>query len=210
MKKLKNIDFLLFDLGNVIINIDYSFTISELKNRLPVEKHALTESFYPAKFHKDYEKGLISTPEFRNEVRRHFGVDWSDQEIDFLWNSLLKDIPVERIELIKKLSAKYQLGVLSNTNELHIQALDQILEKHFDDPSLNPLFDHVFYSHDLKLSKPDPAIYEKVVELIGISPEKILFFDDLEENLLGAEQVGYQTQLINQHKALIHFFEDVQ
>ncbi|WP_076499396.1 HAD family hydrolase [Belliella pelovolcani] len=210
MKNLTNIDFLLFDLGNVIINIDYSFTINELKNRLPEDKHGLTETFYPAKFHKDYEKGLIDTSQFRNEVKNHFEVDWSNDEIDFLWNSLLKDIPTERIDLIRNLSGRFQLGVLSNTNELHIQALDQILERDFQIPSLNPLFDHVFYSHDLNLAKPDPAIYEKVIELIGVSPEKILFFDDLKENLLGAEQVGYQTYHIDHPKALIHFFKDVQ
>lgn len=209
MKSIKNIDFLLFDLGNVIINIDYQFTINQLNSLLPSDKTHLTESFFPSKFHKQYERGLISTSEFRNEVRNHFEEDWSDDQIDNLWNSLLKDIPLERIELIKRLKADYGLAVLSNTNELHIQRLDEILQQEFNVTSLHSLFDQVYFSHELQMAKPDVEIYEEVAKRLNTDSQKILFFDDLKENLIGAEQVGYQTHLINHPKALINFFENV-
>lgn len=209
MKSIKNIDFLLFDLGNVIINIDYEFTINQLNKLLPQEKTQLTTAFFPSKFHKQYERGLISTPEFRSEIRNHFMEDWSDDQIDNIWNSLLKDIPEERIDLIKKLRTRFGLAVLSNTNELHIQRLDEILLTQFEVPSLHPLFDQVYFSHELQMAKPDVEIYEEVAKRLNTAPQKILFFDDLAENLMGAQKVGYQTQLIDHPKALINFFENV-
>jgi putative hydrolase of the HAD superfamily len=209
MKSIKNIDFLLFDLGNVIINIDYEFTINQLNKLLPQEKSHLTASFFPSKFHKQYERGLISTLDFRAEVKNHFMEDWPEEQIDNIWNSLLKDIPEERIDLVKRLRAQFGLAVLSNTNELHIQRLDEILLAQFEVPSLHPLFDQVYFSHELQMAKPDVEIYEEVAKRLNTDPQKILFFDDLAENLMGAQKVGYQTQLIDHPKALINFFENV-
>ncbi|MDO9553244.1 HAD family phosphatase [Rhodonellum sp.] len=209
MKKLENIDFLIFDLGNVIIDIDYAFTINTLKNLLSDDKHILTNSFFPAKFHKDFEKGLISAEEFRNAVRNHFQEDWSDALIDELWNSLLKHIPMERIELIKELGKDFGLAVLSNTNSIHVDKLDQILLEDTGEASLNVLFDRVFFSHEMGLSKPDEEIYKSVIQELGVQPERTLFFDDLLENLNGAKKVGLQTFHINHDKALIRFFQDV-
>ncbi|MCH7401818.1 HAD family hydrolase [Belliella kenyensis] len=210
MKKLKNVDFLLFDLGNVIINIDYSFTINELTKRLPKEKHSLTSEFFPAKFHKDYEKGLISTVEFREAIKNHFQEPWEDNEIDYLWNSLLKDIPNDRIDLIKKLSEHYGLAVLSNTNELHIEAINILLKKQFGVSSLHDIFDEVYFSHELQLAKPDPNIYQKVSELLATPPTNILFFDDLKDNIESAKNLGYQTHHVTHPQALISYFENVQ
>jgi len=209
MKKLENIDFLIFDLGNVIIDIDYAFTINKLKNLLPDDKHKLTDNFFPAKFHKDFEKGFISAQEFRNEVRNYFQEDWSDVLIDELWNSLLKNIPLERIDLIKELGKDFGLAVLSNTNSLHVDKLGQILLEDTGEASLDIIFDRVFFSHEMGMSKPDEEIYKSVIQELGVQPERTLFFDDLLENLNGAKKVGLQTFHINHDKALIRFFQDV-
>jgi glucose-1-phosphatase len=210
MKKLDNIDFLVFDLGNVIIDIDYDFSINELKKLLPEEKHSLTNRFFPSQFHKDFERGLIDAAKFRSEINILFEEQLEDSMIDHIWNSLLRELPLERIKLLQELRKNYGTAVLSNTNSIHIEAFDLILQETAALQSLDDLFDHVFLSHKMGLSKPDEKIYEKVVEVLGTKPERILFFDDLEANLEGAGKVGLNTFHITHPKALIDFFAHVQ
>jgi glucose-1-phosphatase len=210
MKKLDNIDFLVFDLGNVIIDIDYDFSINELKKLLPEEKHYLTNRFFPSQFHKDFERGLIDAAKFRSEINILFEEQLEDSMIDHIWNSLLRELPLERIKLLQELRKNYGTAVLSNTNSIHIEAFDLILQETAALQSLDDLFDHVFLSHKMGLSKPDEKIYEKVVEVLGTKPERILFFDDLEANLEGAGKVGLNTFHITHPKALIDFFAHVQ
>jgi len=209
MKKLENIDFLIFDLGNVIIDIDYDFSIRELKKILPHEKHHLTSSFFPSAFHKDYEKGMISSDQFRNAVRELYQEDFSNEQIDHIWNSLLKDIPQERIDLVRNLNRDFGTAVLSNTNEIHILKFNEMLKEQTSVNGLSEMFDRIFLSHEMGLAKPDEAIYKAVINEIQVEPNRVLFFDDLEANLEGAKRVGLQTFHITHPKALIQFFADV-
>lgn len=207
MKNPENIEFLIFDLGNVIIDIDYDFSINELKRLLPLEKHSLTENFFTSNFHKEFEKGLISSEQFRNEIRNLYGENWADEQIDHIWNSLLREIPQERIDLIKYLRKNYRTAVLSNTNQIHVEKFDEILQQNTSEKSLFELFDMVFLSHEMGLAKPDVAIYETVLKEISTSPDKVLFFDDLPANLEGARKTGIKTYQISHQKALVEFFQ---
>jgi glucose-1-phosphatase len=206
MKNPENIEFLIFDLGNVIIDIDYDFSINELKRLLPVKKHSLTEDFFTSNFHKEFEKGLISPEQFRNEIRNLYGENWDDEQIDHIWNSLLREIPQERIDLIKFLRKNYRTAVLSNTNQIHVEKFDEILQQNTSEKSLFELFDLVFLSHEMGLAKPDVAIYETVLNKISLSPDKVLFFDDLPANIEGAKKIGIQTFHVSHKKALLEFF----
>ncbi len=210
MKLLENVNFLLFDLGNVFIKIDYAFTFNELRKILGEEKFALTQGLYPSSFHLDYEKGKMSDTDFRLAINQHFGTDWKDEVVDGIWNSLLIEIMEETLALITRLRSHYKLGVLSNTNSIHIAAMNKMLVEKMGKNELSYYFDHVFLSHELGLRKPDVAIYQEVVNRVGLPPENILFFDDLKVNLMGAAAVGLKTHLIKEPKELIQFFENVQ
>lgn len=192
MKNAIDADFLIFDLGNVIIDIDYQNSLRLIRNHLSELIQDRVTGFYLTDFHKDYEKGLIDSPTFRNSVRSYFDQDWEDQKVDELWNSLLVTIPANRLELIAKLKNKYQIGVLSNTNQIHIEAVDTMLKRDHGIENLNQIFHRVFLSHEMGLSKPSPEIYEKMVSELGTTPDRVVFFDDLEANVKGAASVGIQ------------------
>lgn len=192
MKNAIDADFLIFDLGNVIIDIDYQNSLRLIRNQVSELIQDRVTGFYLTDFHRDYEKGLIDSPTFRNSVRGYFEQDWEDQKVDELWNSLLLTIPENRLDLIANLKNKYQIGVLSNTNQIHIEAVDMILMRDHGIENLNQIFHRVFLSHEMGLSKPSPEIYEKMVSELGTTPDRVVFFDDLEANVKGAASVGIQ------------------
>lgn len=209
MKILHDVDFLIFDLGNVIIDIDYNHTFQLIKSLVPETYHHKVDQFYQTDFHKDYEKGLIDSPAFRNEVRNYFEQSWTDSEVDQLWNSLLGKIPAYRLDLVRKLKKNYRVGVLSNTNEIHIQGVNELLKTEYGMDNFDSIFDRVFYSHEMGLAKPSEEIYRKMVSELGITPEKVLFFDDLKANVDGAKAIGINAVQVTGPQVLVEFFNHV-
>lgn len=209
MKNVPNADFLIFDLGNVIIDIDYPGTLATIKAQVDAKLHDKVDVFYLTDFHRDYEKGLISSAHFREQVRAYFEADWTDTFVDEIWNSLLKKIPKERLLLIEKLKENYQVGVLSNTNEIHVDAVHDILREDHELGSLGQIFQHVFLSHEMNLSKPDPLIYDTMIRTLGTKADRVIFFDDLAANVSAAQEVGIHAVHVTGPEVIFEFFADV-
>src|SRR5690554_1370 len=212
MKLDNKIENLIFDMGNVIIDIDISLTLKELKSDLSENEFLLADEFMKSELHAAFESGNIDEKEFRNGIRMAFNKDWKDEWIDQVWNTLLLTIPKERVQLLKTLRKNHKLYLLSNTNSIHFKVVEEIYRRDNgnSNESFRGLFDHLFLSFEMGLQKPDKRIYENVVETIGARPEECLFFDDLEENLTAAKEVGIQTHLISHPRALTDYFSHVQ
>lgn len=128
---------------------------------------------------------------FLNQVRHIAnGSNWPDEHIIDAWNTLLLDIPADRIELLQELNKNYRLFLLSNTSPIHIRKVNQILFETAGISDLNELFEKVYYSYELGCMKPDAIIYEKVLEDASILPEESLFLDDNADNIAGALAAG--------------------
>ncbi|MHA7128232.1 HAD family hydrolase [Algoriphagus namhaensis] len=209
MKNIPATDFFIFDLGNVIIDIHYPETIAYIKTHVAPALHSRVDQFYLTDFHLNYEKGLISTSEFRREVRAYFETNWSDDFVDHLWNSLLGKIPSERLALVQKLRKKHKVGVLSNTNEIHVNAVYQILKNHHGVNNLSDLFDHVFLSHEMSLAKPDPKIYRTMLQNLQTTPERVTFFDDLAANVTAAKQLGIHAIQVTNPQVIFDYLSHV-
>ncbi len=141
----------------------------------------------------DLERGTIGEEEFRNGLRKLTGVAASDEAIDHAWNAMLGDIPLHRLEKVKKLGETYQTFVLSNTNSIHERAFNQILQKITGKPSLEHFFHKVYFSHNMCCRKPEQKIYEQLLEENQLNAEEVLFLDDKPENLRGAEKLKIKT-----------------
>ena len=209
MKNRPDVDFVIFDLGNVLIDIDYTQAMDLMKSALPTSMHDRVDHCYTADFHKAYEKGQISSAEFRQEFRNYFQTNWSDTEVDYYWNSLLGTIPDYRLELVHKLKPQYQVGILSNTNEIHIDAVYAQLQAQHGMDNFDPLFDWVFYSHEMGLAKPNQDIYQQLLLELGTTANRVLFFDDLKANVDGAASIGIQAIQVEGPETLLNFFGDV-
>ena len=131
MIDLRNIKNIIFDLGGVILNIDYQLTIDAFK-KLSLNNF---DQFYSQFTQNDLliamEKGEITPQEFRIQLRKYISKPVSDIMIDNAWNAMLLDFPPERIILLQKLKNKYRTFLLSNTNSIHLEFYSNLLNQEF-------------------------------------------------------------------------------
>ncbi len=186
----KKVSTVIFDFGNVLIDLDipgFYQKVSELTGIRSAEDKQIFEETMSL-----YERGLINTDLFINRVIHLSKTSVQAWDVIQCWNSMLVGIKPETLDFLKDLKTKYKTYILSNTNPLHIEWVHNHLKRVHGVEEFEVKYLHrAFYSHQLKLAKPQPEIYKVVQSLIGVLPEEILFVDDLEKNVYGARDVGW-------------------
>lgn len=204
--KIKNI---IFDLGDVILNIDVpvaSKSFAELSGR---EQAEILELFSKNALFRQFETGELDEAGFRNYIRKILDFsDLSDEAIDTAWNSLLLDLPPERVQLLQNLAKNYRLFLLSNTSSIHITQVNKILEASTGIEKLDDLFETVFLSYEMGLMKPDQRIYQKVLEAAGLKAEETLFLDDNLANIEAASKLGIDTIHVQKPVTILEYLKD--
>ena len=200
---------ILFDFGNVIINIDVEKAIlafSELTFKSPARVNQL---FADAEVFKKYETGYYSDDEFRDVIRQILSYPLNDQEIDQAWNALLLDVPKKRLDFLESIKMKYPIYLLSNTNNIHIEQCKQYFRTKFGIPNFETIFSETFLSYKMGLWKPDYKIYDAAISNIGCKPEEILFLDDNQDNIDAATDLGIQCIKINPPDCFTEILEHI-
>jgi putative hydrolase of the HAD superfamily len=155
-----------------------------------------------------FEKGEITPAGFRELIREHTGKDLSDGQIDAAWNSIIKDIPTYRIELIERLKKNYRVFLLSNSNSIHYDYYNRYVRESFGYESLDVIFDRAWYSFRMGLYKPDPEIFKRVLKEGGLVAEETLFIDDMERNVEAAKDVGLHGYHLKAGEDVTAIFKD--
>jgi len=177
---------IIFDFGDVFINLDKEGPNKKLKEMNIVD---LPESIM-SKNH-DYEQGFVTSDEISEHYRTHFPQLSQDNFVK-TWNSMLLDFPEYRFRFIKKLAEEknYKLILLSNTNENHIEHIKKQVP-FFE--NFKNCFDAFYLSQEMGMRKPNPEIFEFVLEENNIKAENCLFIDDTSENTEAAKKLGFHT-----------------
>jgi putative hydrolase of the HAD superfamily len=180
------VEALLFDLGGVVIEIDFGRTFEHWGRCAGVDAQALRASFRIDDSYRQYETGRIDAPAYFEWLRRSLGVDLSDAEFEEGWSALfIREVPGIRA-LLEEAARLRPLYLFSNTNPDH----HRIWASRF--PEAIAPFRRVFVSSELGKRKPEPEAYHAVAQAIDVPPERILFFDDTLDNVHGARAVGMQ------------------
>ena len=178
-------DALLFDLGRVVLDIDFSKVVACWAGHAGCEPAHLAGRFsWRDEFYQQHEKGEISDAEFFTALRALLGVELSDAQFLEGWNEIFAGEMPGMPQLLARASQRLPLYAFSNTNSAHVE--------HFSQAYADVLshFREMFLSSTIGLRKPDAAAYDHVVKAIGVPASCIVFFDDLAENIEGARARG--------------------
>jgi len=200
---VKNI---IFDFGGVILNIDNKLAEKSFE-RLGLKKFdQLYSQAAQKELFDELETGLISPDMFRKKIRNYISSDVSDLQIDNAWNSMLLDLPEERIELLEKLKPKYRLFLLSNTNEIHFAKFSAYMRNKFRRDLFSGLFEKAYLSFEVKMRKPNVEIFEHVLNQSGLKGDETLFIDDSFQHIEGAKKVGLRAVFLEKGKTILDVF----
>lgn len=206
MTGLENIKNIIFDLGGVILNIDYLITLEEFK-KLGIAN--IEELFTQAKqndLFDAYESGQISSQAFINGVKEYLPADISPNQIVRAWNAMLLDLPQERLDLLLDLKNKYRTFLLSNTNDIHMDAFHRIIQRENNIEKLDPYFEKVYFSNHMKMRKPNPEIFLAVCTQNNLKPSETLFIDDSIQHVEGAKKAGLHAHHLTNGETILSFF----
>jgi putative hydrolase of the HAD superfamily len=178
-------DALLFDLGRVVLDVDFSKVVACWAGHAGCEPAQLAGRFsWRDKFYQQHERGEISDGEFFAALRNLLGVELSDAQFLEGWNAIFAGEMPGIAPLLARAAERVPLYAFSNTNSAHVEYFSVI---HAD---VLGHFREIFLSSSIGLRKPDAAAYDHVVKAIGVPAHRIVFFDDLAENIEGARARG--------------------
>lgn len=190
MPPIQNI---IFDFGNVLFDLDLPAIQREMRRLLGEQYPAAKARLTQYRVFELYETGGLSTDDFIDTLRSTARPPLSADQVTAAWNTIFIGMPTERFELLLQLRRRYQVFLLSNINELHAAWIDAYMQREHGLTDFLPrYFDAVYYSHLIRLRKPDPEIYEYVLADAELTPAETLFIDDLEENVATARMLGIQ------------------
>lgn len=192
---MENIRNLIFDLGNVILNIDTKLSEKAFAQYGMTNFSELYTLAAQNELFDRLEVGSITEKEFYDEFRRVTGCKLSDKTLEECWDALIMDFPPARIKMLKRLKneGKYRTFILSNTNIIHYRFYTALLKRTHGVEGLESLVEHAYFSHEIGLKKPNRDIFDHIVANSHIKPEESIFIDDNEANIKAANALGFNT-----------------
>ena len=194
---------IIFDLGGVILNIDYLLAVKAFKSLGIGNFDECFSQAQQKQLFDLYEKGLISSADFRNELKAYCNESVEDAIVDAAWNSMLLDLPPERLDVLLRFKQSHRTFLLSNTNEIHINSFNSYLKEQFKITDLSGHFEKMYLSYKVGMCKPDAEIFELVLSENNLHPKETLFIDDSIQHIESAKKLGIQTYWLDVKKESI-------
>jgi len=182
LRVMSMLEALIFDIGNVLLKFDWRVAYERLETKSDGFNEEGLATMERWKLH--YEEGKLERELFVRQSMEALRFRGEAAEFTTIWAEIFT-LNEPMAQFIESIQGRLPLYLLSNTNCIHIE---HVLERY-------PIFQHfddAIYSHEVKLAKPDPAIFELAAKRFGVAPENTAFIDDLLVNIKSAREVGFR------------------
>lgn len=183
---MSDVDAIVFDLGNVLVEIDFERALASWARDAAVPIEQLRTQFAADEPYEAFERGEILEADYCEHLRGALGIALSDEALVRGWNAIFISPLTAVTAVLPALATQVPVFGFSNTNVTH--------QRHWSGAyatELAPLR-HIFVSSDMGVRKPERAAFDRVTDSVGCKAERILFFDDSSANIAGAREAGWQ------------------
>ena len=190
---MKNIENIIFDLGGVILDIDYNRTRKGFED---IGVKQFDEMYSQANANKLFQKletGHISNEVFFKELDSVTNLNLTPHQIRTAWDAMLLEFREDSLKFLVEIKLKYNTYLFSNTNFIHMEAFHKLFHNKERPHPFDDYFDKAFYSCKIGLRKPDTESFQWILDHLNIKAGKTLFIDDSIQNIEAAKKVGLQT-----------------
>jgi putative hydrolase of the HAD superfamily len=193
MEGIKN---LIFDLGGVLLNIDYHKTADAFKALGAGDFDSFYSQAGANELFELLETGNITNEDFYIAMQSHCQPGTTTQQMENAWNAILLDFRPQSLQFLSALKNRYNIYLLSNTNAIHHHAFHLSFTREIGLQNFDDYFVKSYYSHKIHQRKPYLATYNYVLQDAGIIASETLFIDDSIVNIEGAIPTGLLTHLL--------------
>lgn len=192
----------IFDLGNVIVDIDFNRVLGVWSDLGRVPLATLQSRFQMDASFEQHERGEISDQQFAAELCKQLDIALSYEQFAAGWQAVFVGVRRDTLAIMKKLRAEgHRVVILSNTNQLHCEFWPTQY------PDVQQAADATYLSQQLGMRKPEARIFQHVLDAEGFSADQAVFFDDNEPNIEAARALGIESVLVTDSKAVSGWFE---
>jgi HAD superfamily hydrolase (TIGR01509 family) len=194
-----DITVLALDLGNVLVKVDHLRFCRRLADLAGLTPEAVYNRVFESDLEFGYDTGRLTSEDFHRRVMDHFGVALPFSQFSFWWSDIFD--PMEGMaELVGHLAARYPLHLVSNTNALHFA----YIRKNY---ALLDHFQSFVLSFEVGSRKPEPAIYQALVQRADAPPSCCLFVDDKLPFVTAAREQGLTSWQFTSPTEFIRFLQ---
>jgi HAD superfamily hydrolase (TIGR01509 family) len=174
---VQSADALLFDLGRVVIDVDFNLVFARWAEHAHCDRKLIEARFSQDDAYKRHERGEIDENEYFDTLRTSLGIEISNAQFLDGWNAIFVGEMPGIAGLLSRASRQIPLYAFSNSNRAH----ERCWSKRF--AATLSRFKRIYVSSTIGLRKPEPEAFEHVIRGIGVPAERVMFFDDISENI---------------------------
>jgi HAD superfamily hydrolase (TIGR01509 family) len=173
----------IFDIGRVLIRVNVPRAMDGLASGISLSPQEVWSAIEKDPHFMDWQEGRISPRDWHLNLNKRLGTRFSFEQFSEIWNRALDPDPIQEDSFLETLSKNYRLGLLSNTDPLHMAHAEGSF-------SFFRFFPNRIYSFRVGASKPDPLIYREALRACKVRAEEAVYIDDIAAYAEAARQLG--------------------